>query len=236
MIGVCFVVYVQNWECVCVCATEAMKGSIFLTPLLCHFSKEIGEFLQISGPNAPSGHFLRFLTTQDSTVNICYNWRGSKQSSDCRVAHEMRQKLELLWSFAKWSVFFFLLKLYLNRNVGAFSDSKFRELKAIFISYNPNAEYHCHLPSQSYTSAELPAYYQVITGFLFASDHDNKWSRFSLIGRLWLEEMASNSGCVEMQDTNLWMSNTRAGKPAAGEPHSCSIKAATLERRPWRIL
>lgn len=131
---------------------------------------------------------------------------------------------------------FFLLNLYLNRNVGAFSDSKFRELKAIFISYNPNAKYHCHLPSQSYTSAELPAYYQVITGFLFASDHDNKWSRFSLIGRLWLEEMASNSGFVEMQDTNLWMSNTRAGKPAAGKPHSCSIKAATLERRPWRIL
>lgn len=92
---------------VCVRATKAMKGSIFLTPLLCHFSKEIGEFLQISGPNAPSGRFLRFLMMQDSTVNICYNWRGSKQSSDCRVAHEMRQKLELLWSFAKWSVFSF---------------------------------------------------------------------------------------------------------------------------------
>lgn len=36
-----FIVYVQNWECVC--GNEAMKGLIFLTPLLCHFSEERGR-------------------------------------------------------------------------------------------------------------------------------------------------------------------------------------------------
>ncbi len=54
-----FGVYVQKRERECVCvrtrAYEAMKGSILLTPLLCHFSEERGEILPISGPNASPG-------------------------------------------------------------------------------------------------------------------------------------------------------------------------------------
>lgn len=94
-----------------------------------------------------------------------------------------------------------------------------------------NAEYHYHLPSLSGTSTALAVYYQVITGFLSASDRDNKWSRFTFIGRLWLEETASNSECAGNAGLgSVWMWNPRVGELTASHETSS-------DQRPdrWRL-